>query len=125
MTLTLAPSLAFAEEGAASGKATADDSTLTTWEGHAKDNTANIGRIWTDKSVSTDSFTLSGDVEGGAGVTINKTDGSDFLVGLSALSSTSSLNAVSGSQKPLDIVLVLDMSGSMDDRMTSYTYEEA
>lgn len=125
LTLTLAPSLAFAEEGAASGKATADDSTLTTWEGHAKDNTANIGRIWTDKSVSTDSFTLSGDVEGGAGVTINKTDGSDFLVGLSALSSTSSLNAVSGSQKPLDIVLVLDMSGSMDDRMTSYTYEEA
>lgn len=75
LTLTLAPSLAFAEEGAASGKATADDSTLTTWEGHAKDNTANIGRIWTDKSVSTDSFTLSGDVEGGAGVTINKTDG--------------------------------------------------
>ena len=117
MTLTLAPSLAFAGEGAASGKATADGSTLTTWEGHAKDNTANIGRIWTDKSVSTDSFTLSGDI--GDSVTINKTDGSDFLVGLSALSSTSSLNAVSGSQKPLDIVLVLDMSGSMDDSMTS------
>lgn len=123
LTLTLAPSLAFAGEGAASGKATADGSTLTTWEGHAKDNTANIGRIWTDKSVSTDSFTLSGDI--GDSVTINKTDGSDFLVGLSALSSTSSLNAVSGSQKPLDIVLVLDMSGSMDNEMVSYTYEEA
>lgn len=123
LTLTLAPSLAFAGEGAASGKATADGSTLTTWEGHAKDNTANIGRIWTDKSVSTDSFTLSGDI--GDSVTINKTDGSDFLVGLSALSSTSSLNAVSGSQKPLDIVLVLDMSGSMDDSMTSYNYQEA
>ena len=123
LTLTLAPSLAFAGEGAASGKATADGSTLTTWEGHAKDNTANIGRIWTDKSVSTDSFTLSGDI--GDSVTINNTDGSDFLVGLSALSSTSSLNAVSGSQKPLDIVLVLDMSGSMDDSMTSYNYQEA
>ena len=125
LTLTLAPSLAFAGEGAASGKATADGSTLTTWEGHAKDNTANIGRIWTDKSVSTDSFQLSGDVEGGSGVTINKTEGSDFLVGLSALSSTSSLNAVSGSQKPLDIVLVLDMSGSMSQNsIVSYTYDE-
>ncbi len=122
LTLTLAPSLAFAGEGAASGKATADGSTLTTWEGHAKDDTANIGRIWTDKSVSTDSFTLSGDI--GDSVTINKTDGSDFLVGLSALSSTSSLNAVSGSQKPLDIVLVLDVSGSMDDNMVSYSYQE-
>ena len=41
---------------------------------------------------------------------IKKSADSDFLVGLSALSSTVGQTTV-----PLDIVLVLDVSGSMDD----------
>ena len=45
-------------------------------------------------------------------ITVNKDSNADFLVGLSALSSTS--NLTSTSSKPLDIVLVLDTSGSME-----------
>ncbi|RHL26587.1 Spy0128 family protein [Collinsella sp. AF38-3AC] len=59
--------------------------------------TQNVGRIWTDKTVRA--------VENGD---------SDFLTTLSAISSTSD-TTVSG--KPLDIVLVLDASGSMNDSM--------
>lgn len=72
-------------------------------------NTANIGRIWTDKTVSADETitTTSGRV-------INRGD-SAFVTALSALSSTS--NVLSTSTTPLDIVLVLDASGSMDDPM--------
>ena len=59
--------------------------------------TQNVGRIWTDKTVKA--------AEGGE---------SDFLTTLSAISSTSD-TTISG--KPLDIVMVLDASGSMDDPM--------
>ena len=72
-------------------------------------NTANIGRIWTDKTVSADETitTTSGSVvERGS---------SAFITALSALSSTS--NVSSTFTTPLDIVLVLDASGSMDDPM--------
>ena len=72
-------------------------------------NTANIGRIWTDKTVSADETitTTSG--------TVVKRGSSAFITALSALSSTS--NVSSTSTTPLDIVLVLDASGSMDDPM--------
>ena len=59
--------------------------------------TQNVGRIWTDKTVKA--------VESGD---------SDFLTTLSAISSTSD-TTISG--KPLDIVMVLYASGSMDDPM--------
>lgn len=48
-------------------------------------------------------------------MTIEKDDDSDFLTSLSAISSTSNLSMTSTT--PLDIVLVLDASGSMDDSM--------
>ena len=60
--------------------------------------TQNVGRIWTDKTVKK----------------TGKGEESDFLTTLSAISSTSD-TTVSG--KPLDIVLVLDASGSMNDPM--------
>ena len=63
-----------------------------------KVTTQNVGRIWTDKTVKA--------IENGD---------SDFLTTLSAISSTSD-TTVSG--KPLDIVMVLDASGSMDDEMS-------
>ena len=90
---------------------TADDSTLTGYEAYlvaGETSTQNIGRIWTDKTVQNGDITLSGDI-GDAGK-IKKGD-SDFLVGLSALSSMSSIT--NEEPKPLDIVLLLDMSGSM------------
>lgn len=87
----------------------ADGPTFTTWEGYAKPSTENVGRIWTDKTVWTDDVTLTGGTQDG--IKVSKDANADFLVGLSALSSTS--NLTSATSKPLDIVLVLDTSGSM------------
>lgn len=107
--------------------AVADDATYKQWQNYLTDegsfSTRNIGRIWTDKTVSTEES-----------ITLTKTDGtttdltlergsSDFLVMLSALSSTSNLTTTS--DRPLDIVLVLDRSGSMADDLVTYTYNEA
>ena len=105
-----------ADSAVADRDSTNDWNTVLTEDGQA--STQNIGRIWTDKSVFTDSYTFQGSVED----TIDKADGSDFLVGLSALSSTSNLKTVTTTTTPLDIVLVLDVSGSMDDQMSgAYT----
>lgn len=89
-----------------------DPSSMNDWAailGGETPNTANIGRIWTDKTVSADETitTTSGSVV--------KRGSSAFITALSALSSTS--NVSSTSTTPLDIVLVLDASGSMDDPM--------
>ena len=71
------------------------------WEGGydgGKVTTQNVGRIWTDKTVQA--------IDDGK---------SDFLTTLSAMSSTSDTTSLVS--KPLDIVMVLDASGSMDDPM--------
>lgn len=93
----------------------ADNSTLGNWSGEVgiENTTENVGRIWTDKTVQDGDVVLTGDV---GSVTINK-GSSDFLVGLSALSSMS--NTMTTSTTPLDIVLVLDMSGSMSNELSS------
>ena len=89
----------------------ADASTMGDWSGVVENTTQNIGRIWTDKTVSTNDIGISGAMS----ATVSKGD-SDFITALSVLSSTS--NIASTSTTPLDIVLVLDASGSMDDDMT-------
>ena len=99
----------------------ADGETLKGYEAHlpkGEASTQNIGRIWADKTVQNQSVDLTP-----ANIHIDK-GGSDFLVGLSALSSMSSITTES--TKPLDIVLVLDMSKSMNMEMGSdnYTYKE-
>ena len=83
----------------------ADPDTSGRWEiwaaGHGgnKVTTQNVGRIWTDKTVKA----------------TEKNEESDFLTTLSAMSSTS--NSTVTVTTPLDIVMVLDASGSMDDPM--------
>ena len=67
-------------------------------DGSGKITTQNVGRIWTDKTVEVG-------------------EESDFLTTLSAISSTS--NTTTTVPKPLDIVMVLDASGSMNDPMSS------
>ena len=93
----------------------ADSETINNW--HAAnafdDTTKNVGRIWTDKSVSTGDVTLTGRQDEPQSATIKKGADSDFLVGLSALSATAKI--VGETTVPLDIVLVLDVSGSMED----------
>lgn len=108
--LTLAPVSAFAATAGAT--TVADPSSASTWRNWGLENsTENVGRIWTDKTVSDDNIDLTG---AGGTMTIEKGD-SDFLTSLSAISSTSNLTMTSST--PLDIVLVLDASGSMDDSM--------
>lgn len=83
----------------------ADPDTSGRWEiwaaGHGgnKVTTQNVGRIWTDKTVKA----------------TGENEESDFLTTLSAISSTS--NSTVTVTTPLDIVMVLDASGSMDDHM--------
>ena len=109
--LTLAPVSAFA--ATAGAKTVADPSSASTWRDWGLENsTENVGRIWTDKTVSNGNIVLSG---ADGDMTIEKGDDSDFLTSLSAISSTSNLTMTSST--PLDIVLVLDASGSMDDPM--------
>lgn len=109
--LALAPTAALA---ATVGATTlADPSSASTWRNWGLENsTQNVGRIWTDKTVSDGDIVLTG--AGGEKV-IPKEKGSDFLTAFSAISSTSNLRETA--TEPLDIVLVLDASGSMDDPM--------
>lgn len=93
-----------------------DAPTVNAWENIITKDTSNIGRIWTDKSVSSDEMSV--DLGKGKKENVKKQDGSDFLVGLSALSSTS--NTMKTVSKPLDIVLVMDVSGSMEQGVSSY-----
>ena len=120
--LPLIGSTALADESSASSRAEqiraaanietiADASTMGDWSGVVENTTQNIGRIWTDKTVSTNDIGISDAMS----ATVSKGD-SDFITALSVLSSTS--NIASTSTTPLDIVLVLDASGSMDDDMT-------
>lgn len=82
-----------------------DPDTSGRWEiwaaGHNgnKVTTQNVGRIWTDKTVKK----------------ARENEASDFVTTLSAMSSTS--NSTVTVTTPLDIVMVLDASGSMDDHM--------
>lgn len=96
----------------------ADDSTLTQWANTIDESSKNAGRIWTDKTVQTGNVTLTGGQSGS--IEIEKSDNASFLVGLSALSSAST--STSTQSQPLDVVLVLDTSGSMDDSMGTGTY---
>lgn len=89
-----------------------DPDTFNSWETIQGTRSITQGRIWADKTVSDKGITFSPNSPlGEAGKTVSKTDGSDFLVALSALSSTSSLTKPE--PQPIDIVLVLDTSGSM------------
>ncbi len=88
--------------------AVTDPSTIWDWSKLIESDTSSVGRIWTDKTVSDDKISKDG-------VTISKENGADFLTALTALSSTSNLSDTETT--PLDIVLVLDASGSMNDTM--------
>lgn len=106
------------------GTTVVDPDTTNVWTNYTRPggqpSTQNVGRIWTDKSVFDNTYTFTNDNgEGLSGQTIGKGD-SDFLVSLSALSSTSNLKEMVQTGKPLDIVLVLDDSGSMDYLMAVY-----
>ena len=115
----------FPWQAAAAKNTVADDVTINKWHKTLDNSTKNVGRIWTDKSVSTGDVTLTNKVGASAkeSATIEKGSKSDFLVGLSALSSTAKI--MGQTTVPLDIVLVLDVSGSMDDQGKMTTLKTA
>ena len=118
--MLLVPAFAFADvEGGTGTRSAGDKSSAvdpnTTQEWSVEDDTADLGRIWTDKTVFNEDAVLSYSTGGTA--TVEKGE-SDFLTVLSAISSAS--NTLTTTTKPLDIVLVLDVSGSMADDFGTY-----
>ena len=117
----LIPVSAYAEGENTAAQATAnsetisDPNTFNAWELTQAYNNATTGRIWADKTVEETQITFSGDLTGQDPIAVPKDKGADFLVALSALSSHASTTTTD--TKPLDVVLVLDASGSMDDPM--------
>lgn len=114
MSVTLLFGLARRTVSAAENNAVADDLTVNHWHNSIAidDTTKNIGRIWTDKSVSAGDMTMS-KVDSSSTKKVEKKTDSDFLISLSALSSAAKI--MGQSAVPLDIVMVLDVSGSMGD----------
>ena len=111
----------FPWQAAAAKNTVADNVTINKWHETLDDSTKNVGRIWTDKSVSKGDVKLTD--KAGKSAEIKKKKDSDFLVGLSALSSTAKI--MGQTTVPLDIVLVLDVSGSMDDQGKMTTLKTA
>lgn len=99
---------------AAQTAAITDPNTFDAWYKIQGNNTSAIGRIWADKTVEADPIQFTtGPLKDQS---IEKSAGSDFLVALSAMSSTSSTTQTE--PIPLDVVMVLDASGSMSDPMS-------
>lgn len=118
----LVPVSAYAEgettaaQGTANSETISDPNTFNAWAYTQAYNNATTGRIWADKTVEEEQITFTGDLADKAPIAVPKEDKkADFLVALSALSSHASTTTTD--TKPLDVVLVLDASGSMDDPM--------
>lgn len=89
---------------------TADLSTMDDWKDFfhttGELSTENAGGVWMDKSVFTDSSAFAG-----LGISRDRQD--SFLVALSAMAANMSITGMS--HVPTDSMLVLDVSGSMND----------
>lgn len=106
------------------GTASAADMTQTvadasTMNGYNADGTLGTasstrynGRVWTDKSVSTETVTFTNPYEGNSGQTATVAKGdSDFLVTYSALATSQNIGKYTVA--PSDTVFILDLSASM------------
>lgn len=110
LTTMLPLSILSASVAGADGFRVADPSTMDGWKKFfptAGDiSTENAGGVWMDKSVFTDASAFAH-----TGIT---QDGADsFLVALSAMAANMSITGMSN--VPTDTILVLDVSGSMND----------
>ncbi len=109
MLMAQLPALAQAAQSPPAAQA-ADPSTMDGWKAffptEGRIHTENAGGVWTDKSVFTEDtpFQSHGIAKDGA---------DSFLVALSAMASTMTVTGMSNT--PTDTMLVLDVSGSMND----------
>lgn len=100
-----------------------DPSTASSWEtmmGTEMDGNRYAGRVWADRSVFTDgqTVTLNSRGEYNSQFTVSLESDEMFQVIFSALGSSMTTTTKTSSTGPMDVVLVLDTSTSMDD-----TYE--
>lgn len=102
-----------AAQAAADGTTSSDPNTFDAWAYTQAYNNATTGRIWADKTVEEEQIDLPGQDP------IAVPDGANFLVALSALSSYASTTTTN--TQALDIVMVLDASGSMDKTISGST----
>lgn len=100
---------AVAQTAADGSQTISDPNTMNAWAYTQAYNNATTGRIWADKTVEKNKI----DLPNQSSITVP--NGADFLVALSALSSYASTTTTN--TQALDIVMVLDASGSMDDPM--------
>lgn len=91
-----------------------DDSTAATYTASLGDNasTEYAGRLWTDKSVYSEEKVVFGDND----YVYEAVNDSDFLVAYSALGTSQSVQGLTVA--PVDVVFVIDMSGSMEYAMS-------
>ena len=98
----------------------ADPGTADSWEdmmGTDTDGNRYAGRVWVDKSVYKDGDTavLNGKAEAGSSFQVSLKEDEAFQVIFSALGSTMTTKKTVSATGPMDVVLVLDTSTSMDD----------
>ena len=103
-----------------------DPGTAANWEtmmGTAVDGNRYAGRVWVDKSVYKDGDVAVFNSRGESGSTYNVSLREDeaFQIIFSALGSTMTTKSTVVSSGPMDVVLVLDDSTSMDDRISGNT----
>lgn len=98
----------------------ADSSTLDGWQQFfpitGNISTENAGGVWMDKSVLLDASAF-----GGTGIT--QDDSKSFLIALSAMAANMSITGMSS--VPTDSILILDVSGSMNDNQGNNDVAEA
>ena len=119
MVLSVVPVQALQARAVTDASRTADASTIDGWKTFfAADNTEYAGGVWTDKSVFTPT---EANKEFGDGTITNT--GDNFLVALSAIASNKTITGYSNI--PTDTMLILDVSGSMnDDRGNNGCWDE-
>ncbi len=124
LLLSFVPLSAFAATGytyeGGAGTTVADLDTSNKYSESLGDNasTEYAGRIWTDKSVYDSDVTFATFGGGTSTIKLNEgKTGEDFLIAYSALATAESIEGQS--QAPVDVVFVIDTSGSMNDEMSS------
>lgn len=110
MLLSMLPVSVLATQDEQAYHRVADGATMDAWQAlfpiTGDYNTENVGKVWTDKSVFTDAGAFAGNG-------IAQKDPNSFLVALSAMAS--SMFFMGSASAPTDTVLILDISGSMND----------
>ena len=116
------PATAAAAEVLSAAVTEADPGTAANWDaimGTAADGARYAGRVWVDKSVYEDGDVVTLNHEGNQNsaftVDVDKASGEYFQVVFSALGSSMASDTTITGSRPLDVVLVLDSSTSMDD----------